>query len=358
MSTAAATAGTPLRWWRPRSALFWSYWLIAVFGLAGLIVQLAPVVALNWRDVLVGLPFTLATLVVFGWLVLHLDRLRARRRIRMPLLLGFLWGALAGPGIAMFANDHNMRVIQNLAGDAFAIDWQAPISAAIVEEAVKGVGVFAVACLARPLLYRPMHGLLLGGCTGLGFQVVENLTYEANAGLLSAQHDPGYAVLVGIVRLLTGVTSHWMLTALAGIGIVLAVARTDWPARRRAQAFLLFYLLGAALHFGWDAPSPAHVPVGSILLRTVLYVLIFAAVYAWVVHTERTWFRAVVDWAVTRGIAPAGELSTLVTRRSRRNARTAERMSGQHSRRLPLRRQRVLLEWVQEAGAGSGIRVP
>ncbi|MFD6155423.1 PrsW family intramembrane metalloprotease [Nocardia sp. NPDC060256] len=347
-----------MKWFQPKSALFWAYCLISFLGLAGLVLQLAPVAALTWRDILVGLPFTLATLLVFGWLVLHLDRLRARRRIRTPLVMGFLWGALAGPGIAMFANDNNMRIIQNLAGDAFAIDWQAPISAAIVEEAVKGIGVFAVAWLARPLLNRPMHGLLLGGCTGLGFQVVENITYSANAGLLSTQDNSATAVLVGIVRLLTGITSHWMLTALAGIGIVLAVARSDWPAGRRAQVFVMFYLLGAALHFGWDAPSPANIPVGSILARTILYILIFAVVYTWVVHTERQWFRAVVNWAVTRGIAPAGELSTLISRRSRRRARKAEQLSGQYRRRHQVRRQRVLLDWVQDTGAGSGIRIP
>ncbi|WP_378735178.1 PrsW family intramembrane metalloprotease [Nocardia brasiliensis] len=347
-----------MTWFQPRSALFWTYCLISILGLLGLIRQLAPVAALTWRDMLAGLPFTLATLVVFGVLILHLDRLRAQRRIRTPLIMGFAWGALAGPGIAMFANDHNMRVIQNLAGDAFAMNWQAPISAAIVEEAIKGIGVFAVAWLFRPLLNRPIHGLLLGGCTGLGFQVVENITYEANAGLLSAQDDPANAVLVGIVRLLTGITSHWMLTGLAGIGIVLAVARSDWSGRRRAQVFVMFYLLGAALHFGWDAPSPARVPVGSIAARTMLYVLIFAVIYTWVVRTERQWFRAVVGWAVTKGIAPAGELSTLISRRSRRRARAAERINGQYSRRQQVRRQRILLDWVQEAGARSGLRIP
>ncbi|PXX65647.1 RsiW-degrading membrane proteinase PrsW (M82 family) [Nocardia tenerifensis] len=347
-----------MRWFQPRSALFWVYWIVALLGVVGLVLQLAPVAVLTWRDILVGLPFALLTMLVFGWVILHSDRLRARQRIRTPLLMGFLWGALAGPGIAMFANDHNMRIIQNLAGDAFAIDWQAPISAAIVEEAIKGVGVFAVAWLARPLLDRPMHGLLLGGCTGLGFQVVENVTYSANAGLLSAQYNPANAMLVGALRLFTGVTSHWMLTSLAGIGIVLAVARADWPGRRRVQVLAMFYLLGAALHFGWDAPSPASVPIGSIVTRTLLYVLIFAVVYVWVVRTEREWFREVVDWAVSRGIAPAGELSTLISRRSRRRARAAERRNGRTDGRAQRQRQRVLLDWVQETGARSGIRVP
>ncbi|WP_069167185.1 PrsW family intramembrane metalloprotease [Nocardia altamirensis] len=343
---------------RPTSPLFWVYCLVTTLGLAALVFQIAPVAALTWRDMLAGLPFTLATFVVFGGLLGQLDRLRARATIRGPLVMGFLWGALAGPGIAMYANDHNMRVIQNLAGDAFARDWQAPISAAIVEEAVKGIGVFAVAWLAKPLLQRPMHGLLLGGCTGLGFQVVEDITYEANAGLLSAQDDSSNAILVGILRLLTGITSHWLLTALAGIGIVLATTRADWSRKRRAQVFAVFYLLGAALHFGWDAPSPASVPVGSILARTLLYVLIFVVVYGWVVQTERHWFRAVVAWAVARGIAPAGELSTLISLRSRRRARAAERLDGPRNRRDQLRRQRVLLDWVQEAGARSGIRYP
>ncbi|MFF3221473.1 PrsW family intramembrane metalloprotease [Nocardia suismassiliense] len=347
-----------MSWFQPKSALWWVYCLTSLLGVVGLVLQLAPVAALTWRDILVGLPFTLATLVVFGWLVLHLDRLRAHRRITTPLVMGFAWGALAGPGIALFANDHNMRIIQNLAGDAFAMDWQAPISAAIVEEAIKGIGVFAVAWLGKPLLNRPIHGLLLGGCTGLGFQVVENITYSANAGLLSAQGNPANAMLVGFVRLLTGITSHWMLTALAGIGIVLAVARADWPVRRRAQVFAQFYLLGAALHFGWDAPSPASIPVGSIAARTILYILIFAVVYTWVLRTERQWFRAVVGWAVTRGIAPAGELSTLISRQSRRRARNAERLGGNYHRRNLLRRQRTLLDWVQETGARSGIRVP
>lgn len=342
-----------MSWFQPKSALFWAYWVIVVAGCLGLVLQIAPLLALTWRDVLVGLPFTLATLLVFGWVIRHLDRLRAHSRIRMPLLLGFLWGALAGPGIAMFANDHNMRVIQNLFGDAFAINWQAPISAAIVEEGIKGVGVYAVAWLSRPLLTRPMHGLLLGGCTGLGFQVVENMTYEANAGTLSAQGGAGDAVLVGIVRLLTGITSHWMLTGLAGIGIVVALARSDWPAGRRFRMFATFYLLGAAMHFGWDSPNPEDLGLWSTVLRTVLYVVVFAVVYAWVLRTERLWYRTVIGTLAARQIASVEELRTLITRRSRRHARAIQRLAGKHSRRQLVRRQKQLLDRVQEFGTPS-----
>nr|WP_276514807.1 PrsW family glutamic-type intramembrane protease [Nocardia transvalensis] len=301
---------------------------------------------------LAGLPFTLLTLALVAWILLCLDRFRAHTPIKSWLALGFVWGAAAGPAIAMYANDHNMRVIQNLAGDAFALDWQAPISAAIVEEAVKGAGVFAVAWLARPLLTRPMHGLLLGGCTGLGFQIIEDVTYEANGGVNTAQGDLGTAMLVGVLRLATGITSHWMLTGLAGIGIVVALGATGWSRARRCAVFAGFYLLGAALHFGWDAPQPENAGLADMVRRAVLYLAIFAVVYGWVLRTEKRWFRRTVAATQSEGLAPRGELDTLLTRRDRRQARRA----GGSPRGRARRRQRELMDWVQ--AAGLGMRIP
>ncbi|RDI48254.1 PrsW family intramembrane metalloprotease [Nocardia mexicana] len=335
---------------QPRSALFWVYCLVIAGGALGLLIQLLPIALLTWSGILVGLPFTLATLAVIAWVLLRLDLFRAHRPIRGWLTMGFVWGAAAGPGIAMYANDNNMRVIQNLAGDAFAMNWQAPISAAIVEEAVKGAGVLAVAWLSRPLLTRPMHGLLLGGFTGLGFQVVEDLTYEADAGLNSAQNDIGTAVMVGVLRLATGVTSHWMLTGLAGIGIVVALAATDWSLARRTAVFAGFYLLGAALHFGWDAPQPEDAGIGDMARRTLVYILVFVVVYAWVVRTEKRWFRRTVETVEAEGLAPRGELETLISHRSRRRARRAQQVP----RRQASHRQRQLLDWVQTVGIRLG----
>ncbi|WP_194816571.1 PrsW family intramembrane metalloprotease [Nocardia sp. XZ_19_385] len=343
-----------------RSPVFWVYCAALLAGGLGLLYQLLPVLLLTWRDSLAGAPFVLAGLVVFGGLILHLDRLRAHRWIIGPLVLGFLWGALAGPGVAMWANDHNLEVIKNLAGDAFAINWQAAISAPIVEEAIKGLGVFVVAWLCRSRLWRPIHGLLLGGFTGLGFQVVENATYEANAGLNAAQPTAADAILVGALRFVTGITSHWMLTALAGIGIVQAVARSDWPMAKRVRVFVQFYLLGVLFHFLWDSPQPddglALVIVG---LRMVAAVLIFALIYTAVLRGERRWFRSTISAAVERGIAPAEEPAMLITRRTRRMARQATRHSlgpGGPTMRDLRRRQRRLIDWVQ--GFGTYLHQP
>ncbi|MEU8895278.1 PrsW family intramembrane metalloprotease [Nocardia sp. NPDC048505] len=338
-----------------RSPVFWVYCAALLTGALGLLFQLLPVLVLTWRDSLVGAPFVLAGLLVFGAIVLHLDRLRARIWIVRALIMGFLWGALAGPGIAMWANDHNLAIIRNLFGDAFAINWQAAISAPIVEEAIKGLGVCTVAWLWRTLLWRPMHGLLLGGCTGLGFQVVENATYEANAGLSSAQPNAADAVLVGALRLVTGVTSHWMLTALAGIGIVQAVARADWPMAQRVRVFVLFYLLGVLFHFLWDSPQPRDsYALAIVLLRMIAALLIFAVIYTSVLRAERRWFRSTVATAVERGLAPAEEPALLLTRRSRRMARAAARQRfgpGGPSPHDLRRRQRRVLDWVQGFGS-------
>ncbi|MEV0249729.1 PrsW family intramembrane metalloprotease [Nocardia sp. NPDC050712] len=337
-----------------RSPVFWVYCLALLAGGLGLLFQLYPVLLLTWRDSLVGAPFVLATGLVFGALILYLDRLRAHRWIVRALVMGFLWGALAGPGIAMWANDHNLAVIRNLGGDAFAINWQAAISAPIVEESIKGLGVFTVAWLWRSLLWRPIHGLLLGGCTGLGFQVVENATYEANAGLSAAQPEAADAILVGLLRLFTGLTSHWMLTALAGIGIVQAVARADWPMARRVRVFVTFYLLGVGFHFLWDSPQPQDdFPLGITLLRMVAALLIFGVIYTGIVRGERRWFRSTISTAVRKGIAPAEEPAMLITRHTRRIARkaTRERFGPAGPTRLDLRRrQRRLIDWVQGYG--------
>ncbi|QLY30525.1 PrsW family intramembrane metalloprotease [Nocardia huaxiensis] len=336
---------------RAGSALFWVYWAMLIIGPIALLAQLASTLSLTLGDVIVGMPITLLTLLVFGGLLVYLDRLRARTTIRVPLFLGFLWGALVGPGIAIYANDDNMRAIQNLAGDAFANNWAAPISASIVEEGIKGLGVFVVAWLARPLLYRPMHGLLLGGFTGLGFQVTEDITYNANAALQSAQGGPGPAIIVSLVRFAVGVTSHWMFTALAGIGIVLAIARKDWSAGKRFGVFAGCYLLGAAMHFAWDAPSPEGFDTFGIGGKMAIYIAVFLLVYFRVLRSERSWFREMAKTVAAQGVAPIEELNTLVTRRSRRHTRASVIHQGGPPNRWLKQRQRQLIEVVQRAGA-------
>ncbi|MBL1078250.1 PrsW family intramembrane metalloprotease [Nocardia sp. 2] len=344
---------------RGGSLLFWVYWLLLIGGGIALLAQLASTLSLTLPDVLVGMPVTLLTLVVYGGLLIYLDRLRARTTIRTPLVLGFLWGALAGPGIAIFANDDNMRAIQNLAGDAFATNWAAPISASIVEEGIKGLGVFTVAWLARPLLTRAMHGLLLGGCTGLGFQVVEDITYNANAPLSSAQGGPGSTIVTALLRFAVGVTSHWMFTALAGIGIVLALARRDWSAGRRFAVFAACYLLGAAMHFAWDSPTPQGAEWFGMGGKMIIYIAVFLAVYLRVLRSERGWFLEQAKVVAAQGVAPIEELNTLVTRRSRRRARTALIHQGGPPKRWITQRQRQLTEVVQRSGGyGRSGQVP
>ncbi|RJO76939.1 protease PrsW [Nocardia panacis] len=335
-----------MRWWQAGSALFWVYVLSLLIGWAALILQLLGVLAATGVQVAVGTPFAVVTLLVFGWLIVLLDRLRARTVIRGGMIMGLLWGALAGPGLALFANDRMMRIIQGLAGESFADSWQAPISATIVEEGVKGLGVFTVAWLGRGVFVRPMQGLLLGACTGLGFQVVEDVIYSANAGVASAEGGAAPAILVGVVRFVAGLASHWMFTAFAGIGIVLAVARRDWAMPRRIGVLAAWYLLGCALHFGWDAPGPDGLENLLIVVKLLGYIVVFAAVYVWVLHTERVWLRALTPFAAARGLAPAPELATLVTRRSRRRARKLIPVPKWQQ----TRRQRWLLDELQRLG--------
>ena len=93
-----------MSWFRPRSALWWTYCLICLAGSIGLVLQLLPAARLTWSAILVGLPFMVVTLLVVAAFLFWLDLYRDHVRIRVVLAMGFVWGAAAGPGIAIFGN--------------------------------------------------------------------------------------------------------------------------------------------------------------------------------------------------------------------------------------------------------------
>ncbi|WP_196054865.1 PrsW family intramembrane metalloprotease [Nocardia aurantiaca] len=337
-----------MSWFQPRSLLFWVYCLAVMAGPLLFLLQAAGQVWFAGAPALAALPITAATLLVIGRILFALDPFRARRHLGAPMVMGAMWGATVWTGLAMWANDHLSRVIANLFGDRFAVNWSAAIAAPIDEEYIKAIGIAVVATLFRARLTRPMHGLLLGATVGLGAQIAEDCLYSTQTALSSPQDPVVDVILVAVLRLVTALTSHWVMSALAGVGIVLALIRTDRSWLWRLGVFALFYALAFTMHFLFDAPRPPGPALLSTYLPILIDLVIFAIAYAWVLTTERRWFRELIGRPAARSVGTEAGLEPLLTYHRRRKARAALRHSTGWTRKQVLAYERGLLDRVTD----------
>ncbi|MFE6861727.1 PrsW family intramembrane metalloprotease [Nocardia sp. NPDC057668] len=316
-----------MSWAQRDSALFWVYCAALVLGPVLFLAQAFGLVVYGGGPALAALPITALTFLVFGGILFWLDMFRARTRLLAPIVMGFAWGFLVWPGTALWANDRVTRVVTNLGGDEFASNWQAAIAAPIDEEFIKAIGIAVVAVLFRSRLSRPMHGFLIGGAVGLGAQISEDMLYSLQTAVAAPQNPARDVFVVALLRLVTAFTSHWAMSALVGVGIVVLLTRTDRSWAYRVATFVLFYLLAVSMHAIFDAPRAAGPGVLALLLPVVIDLAIFLLAYRWVLAAERKWFRATISQPVAREFGPEPALESLLTHRGRHRARAALRSS-------------------------------
>ena len=135
-------------------------------------------------------------------------------------LAAFVFGALGSIGaFAMYGNNAVLNLWSKLLGADFAYDWSAALTAPFIEETAKGAGVLLLLVLAPRLIRSPFDGLIVGAFVGLGFQIVEDVSYSYE-GAASAFGDNGAAVKTSLARVLFSIPSHWLFTAIFGAGLI------------------------------------------------------------------------------------------------------------------------------------------
>jgi protease PrsW len=171
--------------------------------------------------------------------------------------------------------------------------------------------------LAPQLIRSPFDGLVLGAFVGLGFQIVEDISY-AFIGAANSFGDVGAAWATIIVRTLASIPSHWMYTAVFGAGLVWFIGRPEVPARKGLGAGLM--LTAMLMHGLWDASDA--ITGGSelgwtlpLIIGTVL-ISVFVWVYEHTVTIERTWMRELMEPEVQLGVVTPAELDALAGTRS------------------------------------------
>ena len=187
-----------------------------------------------------------------------------------------LWGACVAVVVSIIVN----TAVALAVGDVAAM----VISAPLVEEASKAAGIlFAV---RRRELDGVSDGIVYAGWIALGFAVVEDMTYFAQASI-----DGSFAP-VFVIRAILTPFAHPLFTFWTGLAIGRAVQRGRSPVPAAVWGFVLAVathaLWNGSLALGEITPDITEdVAVGVILVTAALFVVLFCAVAVALVRARR-----------------------------------------------------------------------
>lgn len=178
------------------------------------------------------------------------------------LIHALLWGGTISILVAGLANDS----VGYFFGDALAI----VVSAPVVEEAMKGAAL--IFCLKRKQIDGPQDGIIYAIWAGVGFAVVENITY------FSLAIENGNLTEVFISRSTLTFFAHPMFTLFIGLFIGLGVLY-----RKNLLLFAAIgYIIAVALHAVWNGSillsetlQLIEIQIISILLFLTLFTMVF-----------------------------------------------------------------------------------
>ena len=206
-------------------------------------------------------------------------------------------------------------------------------------------------------------GFILGAFIGLGFQIVEDLTYAlGSAGAQFGANPVSNAALTIALRIGLGLGSHAVFSAIFCTGLVYALGTRAQP--RRLGRGVLLMLTAMAFHGVWDddgalVGNSTLVVVLSWIGLTALFLFVASRVYAMTVGPERGYLRAVLAPEAAVGVLTTEEVDTLAgDRHARRAYRKAAHGRAEHLRRgLVLEAARDLADELARTSGADDDRV-
>src|SRR6266508_3085876 len=323
----APLAAAPVRNWLRQPA----YWLLMGLLLAGawrLGAMLLPAVTAFPLSTALAIVLFGLYAVPFMLFIRHLDYFEREP----PVLLAavFAWGALVAIAAAVPGNAALNSLVAKLGSPEFAATWGPALVAPVVEEPLKLLGVVVVALLATEQINSVVDGFVYGAVAGLGFQVIENVLYAANAVAAAGLGDrPGPVLTTLFARgFVAGLWSHTLFSALAGAGVGYAVVRHERSRPTRA-AFAAVCLLGALVCHGlWNSPLIAEgLRLGApgvlveLLVRGTPALVVILALVRSAGQREASYYGTVLADLDDEQIATPAEIQALATPGGRAAAR-------------------------------------
>ena len=236
---------------------------------------------------LTGALLAFPALAVYLWLPWVIDRFDPEPW--WCLVLALLWGGVAAIGFSSFINLRAMGLATAIAsgttkeatrlGELVAYCVSAPL----VEEFWKGVGVFGFFYFLHREFDGVVDGIIYATFCALGFAATENVIYYSQAQLTEVlDHQQGALHTAFMLRGVLTPWGHPLYTSMTGIGF--GIARETTNRRLRWGAPLLGYAAAVLLHAVWNtALNISGMLVKLMLPLWLLFVVAFFCLICWLV---------------------------------------------------------------------------
>jgi RsiW-degrading membrane proteinase PrsW (M82 family) len=242
------------------------------------------------------------------------------------LVVAFAWGAVCAPAGALILNT-GFAIALRLAGTADPDVLTAVLSAPLVEEGLKGLGIVLVILVRRKEFDGVIDGIVYAGLVGAGFAFSENILY---LGRTYVDEGPQGLTELFILRCLMGPFAHPLFTACTGIGLGLAVAVAR-SRLGRVAVVLGGYLLAASLHGIWNLSASTGHLIGVYVMVQVPLFMVFLTLLAVLRAREARLIRTFLSQYADAGWLSHQEVAMLSSVAARRRARIWAAQNGGRS---------------------------
>lgn len=219
------------------------------------------------------------------------------------LAASFAWGLVAV--VVSYILNSLFGAIAFSVGKLPGTSWGV-ISAPIVEEGAKGLGLLLLLLFLRREFDDIVDGVVYGSFIALGFATVENILYYGRSLLGGGLEG---LLIVFIMRGIMSPFAHVTFTAMTGIGC--GLARESHNLAVRILAPLGGYILAVILHMVWNGMATflgAGFLIGYALFE-VPFFLAFIAFLVYVARREGKILREMLSVEVARGLITPEQLA-------------------------------------------------
>jgi protease PrsW len=358
---------------QPRQPAFWLYLtLLAIGGYLfvreqSMMASLAAAWLLSWALVV-------AYAVPVAVIVYRLDLFE--REPKLVLAAAVIWGGVIATSMAAQANDAWLSVLGKVASPDLASQWGASIVAPAVEETLKLAGVVTLFLIVPGEFDGVMDGFVYGAMVGLGFTVVEDVSYfiTAAAAAPGLVDQSGPVIDTFLVRVVGGgLYGHVLFTGLAGLGFAYIVTRRTLPMPGRLLRGGLCIAAGVAAHAIWNSPWMEDILASSSsgaepstlqwmaygAIKGLPFLILLGLLVRVATRSEEEGFRAIVAGEPDPWVVTEPEIRSLRSLLARRAARVeAGRASGAAGSRIVGQLQAAQIEYAMIRSRTDSIADP